>query len=337
MFFAEDIEALVGAGANQMDRGEVEQAISVWKEAVRLDPNHLGAHAFLATAYLHEYDVDSAIQCWQEVIRIDMANELESRQILTKLAANQRLIDPVVAQAYYKTAWTHVKLGAFESATVACQRSLEINATNAEAQHLLGYIYGLQERYSEAILAFKAAIRIKPDYLLAYENLFTALMAEGRRGEADAVWHQAIEINPTYEVGSRLLMRAKHLEGYFEEVVAKHRLPAEAHFGFKDSRTTFYTQEEFDVVMHHAHHFQAQIELNRENIAGAIRELQEVLKTDPDDLDAHKGLALIYSAQNRQNEATVEWQEVLRLSPDDKDARKYLKKSGKHRRFWPFR
>ncbi|MBN1139152.1 MAG: tetratricopeptide repeat protein [Anaerolineae bacterium] len=333
---SKSLDQLVQAGAQHIERGDFEQAIAVWKEAMQLAPDSPESHILLTIAYIHEYSIDSAVKSWQEVIRIDQDGEPEARQRILAETSSPQLVNAVVAQAYCRTAQSHSARRELELAKAACQHSLEVDASNPEVHQLLGCIYGEQDRYAEAAESFVKAIQLKPDYLLAYENFFTLLVECGQRNEADALWHKAIEIDPAYEIGSRLLMRAKSLAGFFEQVIVKHVMEPRGTFPMKTPASKFYSQEEFDQIMHHAHHFQAGIELQRENVEGAICEFRKALENDPDDLDAHYGLASSYSALNRRDEAAAEWQQVLRLSPDNKEAHKYLKKAGRRKRFWLF-
>jgi tetratricopeptide (TPR) repeat protein len=58
--------------------------------------------------------------------------------------------------------------------------------------------YGKLGRYTEAIEAFKQAIRINPDYADAYFNLGVVYVKLGRYTEAIETFKQAIRINPDF-------------------------------------------------------------------------------------------------------------------------------------------
>jgi Flp pilus assembly protein TadD len=50
----------------------------------------------------------------------------------------------------------------------------------------------------EAIPQFQEAIRLKPDYAEAYNNLGTALAAKGRLEEAIGRFQEAVRLKPDY-------------------------------------------------------------------------------------------------------------------------------------------
>ncbi len=65
------------------------------------------------------------------------------------------------------------------------------------------------------------------------------------------------------------------------------------------------------------------------NLAGATARYKDALKRDPENPDAHYGLAEVLLKQNKRVEAAAELQRYLALAPDDdhtKDARKMLAK-----------
>jgi tetratricopeptide (TPR) repeat protein len=79
----------------------------------------------------------------------------------------------------------------------------------------------------------------------------------------------------------------------------------------------------------------AEVEAASQRIRDAVIQAQEVLKIDPDNLDAHRLLARIYvrtlgditdaNAQASQvQKATSEWQAILKIAPDDPEAGLWL-------------
>ena len=55
-----------------------------------------------------------------------------------------------------------------------------------------------QGRVDEAIVEYRKALRIKPDYAEAYNDLGGELLLRGQVDEAMALYRQALEINPDY-------------------------------------------------------------------------------------------------------------------------------------------
>ena len=53
-----------------MAKGEAEQAIACYREALRLKPDHPNAHNNLGNAYLHKGDADEAIACFDRALKL---------------------------------------------------------------------------------------------------------------------------------------------------------------------------------------------------------------------------------------------------------------------------
>ena len=71
-------------------------------------------------------------------------------------------------------------------------------AETAEAHYNLGLAYHYQGKLDEAVAAYKAAIRIDPNYALTHYNLGVAYSEQGKLEEAIAEYQKAITNNPNY-------------------------------------------------------------------------------------------------------------------------------------------
>ena len=56
----------------------------------------------------------------------------------------------------------------------------------------------LQDRWPEAVEAFRQAVRLRPDFVEAHNNLGFALATLGKSPEAIKAYQQAIKIKPDY-------------------------------------------------------------------------------------------------------------------------------------------
>jgi tetratricopeptide (TPR) repeat protein len=67
----------------------------------------------------------------------------------------------------------------------------------------LGVDYSDQQKIDQAIAAYRAAVRARPDYALAWSNLALNLVAENQTAEAEADYLQAIKFNPNSAISRR--------------------------------------------------------------------------------------------------------------------------------------
>jgi serine/threonine-protein kinase len=94
--------------------------------------------------------------------------------------------------------------------------AVAIRPASAAAHHRLGVILASQYRkFDESIAEHREAIRLKPDYVPAYNSLGFSLQELGRRREAIAAWREAVRRDPTYAPAWFWLGRFLLLEGEF--------------------------------------------------------------------------------------------------------------------------
>jgi len=88
------------------------------------------------------------------------------------------------------------KLGNYNNALKAYQRTVEIDPRHHMAHYDVGVIYNNMGQYDKAEAAFRRALELVPGYALARNNLATILMRTGRTAEAEAELKRAIYLNP---------------------------------------------------------------------------------------------------------------------------------------------
>jgi tetratricopeptide (TPR) repeat protein len=78
-------------------------------------------------------------------------------------------------------------------------------------------------RLDESVANFRAAIKLQPDYVAAYNNLGTALKKQGKHDEALAVCQKAIELSPELASPYNTLGTVLHEQGKLDEAIAAYR------------------------------------------------------------------------------------------------------------------
>ena len=209
-----DLDSLIASGHRHLEEGEPGKALEDWRQAIRLAPSELPLRILLAAALLRELLLDEAAQEWRTVLDLAGEGEPQARQKLCDLVRDGPRVNRMAAQAHEARARDQFSVGAVEDAREDCRRAIALDASLAEAHHLLGVLWGNENRNIEAIPHLQTALELQPGDLLIYEHLFTCLVGAGRTREADALWHRAIKLDPTYESASRLLIRARSSGGY---------------------------------------------------------------------------------------------------------------------------
>jgi len=101
-----------------------------------------------------------------------------------------------------------VVLQRFDEALQELQRSMDDDATIAEAHYIMGTIYSKRNDAGKALLAFERAVELDPLHAKAHNNLGWVLLATGKRDAAIRHLEKAIELDPTDELARKNLARA---------------------------------------------------------------------------------------------------------------------------------
>ena len=102
-------------------------------------------------------------------------------------------------QEWFKEGYDFGELKRYEDAIVAYDHAIRLDPNYAIAYHNKGLdLYNLK-RYEEAIAAYDQALRLDPNYAVAYNNKGLALYSLKRYGDAVVVYDQALRLDPNYE------------------------------------------------------------------------------------------------------------------------------------------
>jgi tetratricopeptide (TPR) repeat protein len=183
-------------GAYLMDQpGQIDEAISHLREAVRLRPESGQSHSDLGTALAKLGRIPEALPEFQAAARLLPDNAIPHNNLANALADSGRLpeamaeyqtalrLNPeytaaknnlarIEAALHYRAGIELAKQGKLREAVPQLEESLRLNPGNPEAHNNLGVI--LQQiggRQADAIAHFREALRLNPDYADARYNL----------------------------------------------------------------------------------------------------------------------------------------------------------------------
>jgi serine/threonine-protein kinase len=201
----------------------VEQAVSLFQQALQQDPAYALAYAGLGEAQWRLYRLTRAPE-HVELARKASRRALELNDLLAPVHLTLGIInvgtgrpeaaladfdralalDPASAEAHREKSFALEKLNRLqeaerELATAAEQRGLDWANHNA-----LGVFFWRHGRYDEAERAFRRALELAPDNLRVLANLGGLLNARGKADEAAALLRQGLSLRPTYAVAANL-------------------------------------------------------------------------------------------------------------------------------------
>jgi Tfp pilus assembly protein PilF len=134
-------------------KGQIDEAISQYQEAIRLKPDYSSAHNNLGIALDKKGQLDLAISQFQEAVRLK----------------------PDYADAHNNLGIALGKIGQLDAAVSQFQEALRLKPDYAEAHYNLGIALGKKGQLEEAISQYQEAIRLKPDYADADNNVARAV------------------------------------------------------------------------------------------------------------------------------------------------------------------
>jgi tetratricopeptide (TPR) repeat protein len=269
---------LVAKGLSLSRLGLLEEAISCYREALKVKSNEPCAHLNLGVAYDAQGKLDEAISEYREEL---------------KLRPDEQLAHSNLGKAYDAQ-------GKRDEAVRELREALRIKPDDARVHTNLGAVYDHQGKPEEAVREYCEALRINPNDAVAHHNLGIAYKYQGKPEEAVREYHEALRINPNYANALKSLGKAYHDQGKQDDAVREYR---EA---LKINPNDAETHNNLGFV------YFTQGKLNE-----AVKEYKEALRINPNYVLTHRNLGALYDNQGKRDKAVSEYREALRINPND--------------------
>ncbi|HEV2690423.1 MAG TPA: protein kinase, partial [Bryobacteraceae bacterium] len=171
-------------------RGDIDQAVGMFQQAIALDRKYALAYAGLGEAYWKQYRLTKDTQ-WvgpaeknckialglndklaPVYVTLGIINE-GTGQHEEAIKAFQRalVLDPINASAYAELAGVYEALGKLDDAEATFKTAAQLRPDDWTSASLLGAFYFRRGRYPEALIHFRQVIELAPDYAEGYTNL----------------------------------------------------------------------------------------------------------------------------------------------------------------------
>lgn len=198
-------------------------AETVFKQALKLDPNYGPAEAGLGETYWYQYDrtkqkrwIPMAQQACAKAIEMGNAGAeghmclgtIENGTGQFEKAAEQFTqavqLDPVNDQAYSNLAGAYQNLNQLDKAEDTYKRAIGVRPEYSGGYTALGVFYYNQAEYDKAQAMFEKAVAINPGSYRDYSNLGGALLYENKDEDATRALEKSIAIRPAYDAYTNL-------------------------------------------------------------------------------------------------------------------------------------
>jgi Flp pilus assembly protein TadD len=262
-------------------KGNVDEAIAQFQQALQITPGSAGSYNNLGNALLQKGNVDEAITIYQKALQIKPDN----------------------AEALNYLGNALLQKGSVDEAIARFRQALQIKPDGLDAHNSLGDALLQKGSVDEAIAQFRQALQIKPDGLDAHNNLGDALLQKGSVDEAIAQFQQALQIKPDDATAYNNLGSALLQKGNGDEAITHYQKALQIKSDYAE-----------------AHNNLGNVLLQRGNVDEAITHYQKALQIKSDYAKAHNNLGNALLQKGNLDEAIAHFQTALQIKPDYAEA-----------------
>jgi tetratricopeptide (TPR) repeat protein len=204
--------------------GKIDEGMSHYREAIRIQPAFAESHSDLGIALAQTGRIDEAISEFQDAVRLAQDAAITHYDLGFALAARGRTQEAVAQyseairlQAGYVEALTkrgdaYLTEGQLNEAIADYLAALQVQPNFADALDNLGLALANQGKLDEAIARYNEALRVRPNFAEAHNNLGSALTNQGRFTDAIAQFTEALRIQPDNQLAHENLAAALELQ-----------------------------------------------------------------------------------------------------------------------------
>jgi tetratricopeptide (TPR) repeat protein len=163
------------SGYEALRAGNYEQAITLLKRVVQLEPKNKTAWLNLGSAHMAMRQYDEAVGAFKKQLEVNPYDEYAYNDLGHAYAVQRR----------------------YDDAESAFRKQLELNPLDKYARGALGNLYLESKRYAQAVPELEQAISLTPDQPGLHVDLGTAHLNTGNSDRAMAAFARAAELSPT--------------------------------------------------------------------------------------------------------------------------------------------
>jgi len=183
-------------GTVLLEKGDLEQAVRHYEEALKVEPDSALIHSDLGKALEREGRIDEALFEFRRALQLspnsadsfyDLGNiSMDKGQSEQAISYYERVIQikPDFAGVYNNLGNAHLRLGQLDEAIANYRKAVALRPDLPDAQYNLGNALSNKGDFDEAIACYEASLQIRPNSARVHNSLGVALAAVGRTDEA---------------------------------------------------------------------------------------------------------------------------------------------------------
>ena len=306
---------LISPKFETMSVEDVDQAIAIYDEMIRLDSESPETYLRRGFARLNRHDIDNAIDDFDIVV----------------------CLDPDSAQAYLFRAAAWIELKGFDRAMTDTDEAIRLSPQSRQAYLQRGLIWQLKSDFDKSLADYDQAIKLDPDHSQSYAVRSMVRLSRKEHSLALADIDKALELDPdasnNYANRACILVEQQNSEQAFADFAEAIRLNprnANAHVnrGLFHNHRTEWDQAIQDLsegirlcpTNTQAYYQRGLAFHSKGTFQRAIADFGEVLKQMPDDFDSYANRGATLADAKRFHEAIQDFNNALRLKPQNVDA-----------------
>ena len=261
-----------------MKQSEMVAAIAKCNQLIAQNPEKAELHARLGNLYAQQKQWQEAIASYQRAIKIDST----------------------IGRVYYNLANILSQIGEMKKAANNLYQGLQLEPSLADYQKhcALAELLQSQQRPDKAIICFRTAIALKPDFLPAYQHLGELLTKQGRKEEALATYYQGMGQNP---------------QNPQFHVCLAHALAARQRW--RQARDRYQRALDLNPKLAIAYYGKGVVLCELEQYSEAIAAYQQAIKLQPKYWEAYHQLGMVWQQQQQWSKAVNAYEKVRELNP----------------------
>lgn len=203
----------------------------------------------------------------------------------------------------------YLEVSRFDIAEKLVRQSIEDEGDLAHLHHLLGLVFHKQSRFPEALQCFRTAVRINPSYIEASLNLVVTLCDLSQYEDAlrifqDLKQHNDFQLQvPRLVLGRIASLHTQSGHGYSEA-----GMMPEAIQEYRKAITIFPRLTEARLSL-------ARLYMRSKEPHKAKKELDDILKLQPTEPEAHVLLGLVHESLGERSLAKDSWTRARQSAP----------------------
>ncbi len=191
-------------------QGKLDEAVELYQQALRVQPDFIQAHFYLANTFTKQGKLDEAVELYQQALRIQpdfiqahfyLANTFTKQDKFDQAVESYQKVlklQPDFTQAHFFLANAFKKQGKLDLAVESCQKVLKLKPDFTQAHFFLANLLKQQGKFQQSFESYQQVLKLKPDFAEAYNNLGNLLKQQGKLQEAVESYQQVLKLKPNF-------------------------------------------------------------------------------------------------------------------------------------------